>query len=245
MCIRDSVNADATASTRPVDIILCLDASRSMNRVSSSKTLPPGATTIHQPPVPESRWFEVVQTVSQFLQAMRDTNPNARVGLVTFGGGLERPRTPKELEVISDLDADYARFEQELAVVISNDVGEINTTLQSYVTDFPALGLGTSLYDGIIKSLDAFDNDQASRHIVMLSDGNQIGVTSRPSPSTAAQAAAAENVTIHAISFGGNFGEMQTVANEANGSYFTALSEEQLRDAFTALLGRFKVQLVD
>jgi len=41
--------ADAKTSTRPVDIILCLDASRSMNRTPEiGKNFPPGGNSIHE-----------------------------------------------------------------------------------------------------------------------------------------------------------------------------------------------------
>ena len=90
---RDSVGivADAVVSTRPVDVMLCLDASRSMNRRPDG-TFPPMATSINEPPLPESRWFELVATVDLLLDAMEQINPNARVGLVTFGGGYEPVR---------------------------------------------------------------------------------------------------------------------------------------------------------
>lgn len=243
---RDTVdlNADATVSTRPVDVMLCLDASRSMNRRSSGGGFPPGGTSINEPPLPGSRWFELVDTVAVFLQAMKETNPNARVGLVTFGGGFEGIPGPN-FDPPSELDEEYARTEQGLTVVISNQINGINQTLQSYGSDYPALGLGTSLYDGIIDSLAAFDNDSASKHIIMLSDGQQAAVGSRPGPIVAAEAAANDDVTIHTISFGGNFGVMTNIANETAGSNFTAFSEDQLREAFGQLLGRFRVQLVD
>ena len=56
--------ADATSSTRPIDIILCLDASRSMNRLSggTQNQLPPGGTSIHEPPLPGSRWHSLTDT---------------------------------------------------------------------------------------------------------------------------------------------------------------------------------------
>ena len=38
---------------------------------------------------------------------------------------------------------------------------------------------------------------------------------------------------------------MENIANETGGENFTALSEEELRQAFADLLGRFRTQLVD
>ena len=239
-----NLNADATVSTRPIDVMLCLDASRSMNRTPSNTFgLPPGGTSINEPPLPGSRWFELVDTVALFLNAIRQTNPNARVGLVTFGGGFVGARTGG-LALESELDEELARLEKGLTVVISNKVGGINQKLESY-KDLPALGLGTSLFDGIMFSLDAFNRPQSSKHIIMLSDGSQSSVGPRPGPLVAANTAVAEDVTIHTISFGGEFGIMSSIADATGGSNFTALSQEQLEEAFGNLLGRFRVQLVD
>lgn len=235
--------ADATVSTRPIDIILCLDASRSMTRLSGGtpNELPPGGMTIHEPPLPGSRWHSLTDTVVLFLDALRDTNPNARVGLVTFGGGA----TPNaNQQPPSPLDDDLSRFEVPLTVVVDNDVANINAVMDSYV-DHPALGLGTSLYDGIETSIGAFQTDTNSvRHIVMLSDGSQAAVT-RPDPIVAASAASQANIVIHTISFDGDLETMQDIADETGGATFAAASDDELREAFAQLLGRFRVQLVD
>jgi len=78
----------------------------------------------------------------------------------------------------------------------------------------------------------------------MLSDGSQ-AAPGRPGPLVAAKAAAEEDITIHTISFGGDFGVMTNIANETGGANFTALSDDELREAFGSLLGRFRTQLVD
>ena len=137
-----------------------------------------------------------------------------------------------------------SRFEVPLTVVVDNDVANINAVMDSYV-DHPALGLGTSLYDGIETSVGAFQTDTNSvRHIVMLSDGSQAAV-SRPEPILAARAASQDNIVIHTISFDGDFETMQDIAAETGGATFAAASDDELREAFAQLLGRFRVQLVD
>ena len=239
-----NLNSDAIVSTRPIDVVLCLDASRSMNRTSSATfALPTGGTSINEPPLPGSRWFELVDTVSLFLNAIRQTNPNARIGLVTFGGGFVGIRSGGFL-VESELDEELARREQGLTVVISNNAGKINQKLESY-KNLPALGLGTSLFDGIMESLNLFNRPESSKHIIMLSDGSQSSVGARPGPLVAANTAVTDSVIIHTISFGGEFAVMNSIAETTGGSNFTALSQEQLVDAFSNLLGRFRVQLVD
>ena len=156
-----------------------------------------------------------------------------------------------------------------------------------------AKGLGTSIYDGISYSLEALDDPNATRHVILLSDGQPLptGGTSinepplprqpgRPNTRVAARNAStenvtihtisfsgnsltasrgsladpihespqemrAENVTIHTISFSGNFSALREVAEETGGENFTAYSQEELQQAFTELLGAFRVQLTD
>ena len=143
---RESVNisADATTSTRPIDIVLCLDASRSMNRTSqANNAFPPGGTTINEPPLPGSRWFELVDTVGLFLDAMQQVNPNARVGLVTFGGGANAQVLANAGGGIeSDLDDDFARFEQELTVVISPQIANITNQTRIVCNRQRRIGVG-------------------------------------------------------------------------------------------------------
>jgi len=235
--------ADATVSNRPVDVFLCLDGSRSMNRAPDN-SFPAGATTINEQPRPGSRWFELTATVRQFLASMREVNPNARVGLVTFGGGFGL-LPGKNIINPSELDDDWARIEQGLTVVISNEIEDLTGTMDSYATDFPALGLGTSLYDGIEFCREAFNaTDGAVQQVILLSDGNQVA-PGRPNPVIAAELAANQNITIHTIAFGGNVGVLSSISDATGGSNFTALTEEELDEAFRQLLGRFRVQLVD
>ena len=239
---KTTIYADAKASTRPIDIILSLDASRSMNWISGRNRFPTGGTTIHEPPLPGSRWFELTDTVELFLDAMQDVNPNARVGLVTFGGGAYYSRNP-----VSELDEDFARFEKGLTVVIADDIVEITEIMKSYSTDYPALGLGTSLYDGVETAVAAFlDDTDSAKHIVMLSDGDQAAVN-RPDSINAAPDAVDAGVTIHTIAFGLTRynRELADIAEATGGASFEAASEEELKEAFAQLLGRFRVQLAD
>ena len=230
--------ADAKVSTRPVDIMLCLDASRSMNRAADMEGFPPGQPNARRPPAEGSRWFALRDTVAIFISAMREINPNARIGLVTFGGGVEH-------NFPSGLDDDLSRFEIPLTVVASSNIADITATLDSYVTDFPALGQGTSLYDGLQTSIQNFENVGSSQHILMLSDGSQGGGVDRPDPLLAAADAASAGITVHTIAFGETLTVMEDIAADAGGATFAAFSEQELRDAFANLLGRFRVQLVD
>lgn len=177
-----------------------------------------------------------------FLEALREINPNARVGLVTFGGGYATGQGHDRLE--SPLDLEWARLDQDLTTVVAPQIDGIVETLNSYI-ELPALGLGTSHFDGVDISIDFLDNQNSTRHMIMLSDGQQSTRDERPDVRVAAADAASANITIHTISFGGDLATMEDISDLTGGSNFTALSEEELREAFAQLLARFRVELVD
>lgn len=243
---RDSLEvvSEATSNTRNVDIMLSLDVSRSMNQYSEYRgdvKYPPG-TDLNTPPHEDSRYFEMIATVKIFLDAMRDVNPNARVGLVTFGGGplaRNRRRNP----VVSPLDDDKARFEEPLSLVLSPQISRIPETLESYI-DYPALGLGTSIYEAVrLPSLN-FDDIDSSKHIVLLSDGDQALVDS-PAPINAVDFAMDRGILVHTIAFATDDRQLNEIADATGGAKYSAGNEEELREAFAQLLGRFRTQLVE
>lgn len=226
-----AVSSQAKTATTPVDIMLCLDASRSMHYRLQ------GGGNVNLPPGPNSRWQVVMDTVALFLDSMQEINKNARVGLVTFGGGVDAPAG----KVYSPLDDEEARFENALTAVISPEIDELNETLQSYVTDYPALGWGTRLAAGIDLCIPGFENENAQKHILVLGDG-----ASPVAPTLNAAADAADNdIRVHSISFTGSYGVLEDVALAGEGMFFVALTEEELKEAFRTFLGNLKSQLVD
>lgn len=230
-----AVSSEAKAATTPVDIMLCLDASRSMNLKPTGGGVP--GHNANNPPGPGSRWMVLMETVALFLDSIKEINQNSRVGLVTFGGGTPPPAG----RTLSPLDEDDARFEHELTPVTSRDIGELNETLQSYASDYPALGWGTRVGDGLELCIPQFDTRHAQKHILLLGDG-----TSAATPALRAAAeAVANDIRVHSISFGGSFGILEDVALAGEGMFFVALTEEELKEAFRAFLGNLKTQLVD
>lgn len=230
-----TISSEAKAATATVDIMLCLDASRSMNNKPDGSGVR-GHNT-NNPPGPGSRWMVLMDTVALFLDSMKDINRNARVGLVTFGGGTPAPAG----RVYSPLDDDDARFENALTPVISPEIDELNETLQSYVTDYPAIGWGTRVGAGLNLCIPNFENENAQKHILLLGDGAS---ASGPALRAAANAVA-NDIRVHSISFGGSYGILEDVALAGEGMFFVALTEEELKEAFRAFLGNLKTQLVD
>ena len=230
-----AVSSEAKAATIPVDIMLCLDASRSMNRKPDGSAVRGYGT--HGPPGPGSRWYVLTDTVALFLDAVKDINTSARVGLVTFGGGGTAPASRGH----SPLDDDEARFENALTSVLSPNIDELNQTLRSYITDYPALGWGTRIGAGINLCVPNFDRRNTQKHILLLGDG-----ASPVTPTlNAARNAAANDIRVHSISFGGSFGILEDAAIAGEGMFFVAETEEELKEAFRAFLGNLKASLVD
>ena len=226
------IACQAKSNVQTVDIILCLDASRSMNRSPLG-----GNGSIHVPPTFGSRWFIVIDTVKEFLSALQSVNPNARVGLVTFGGGNSHP-------LVSPLDSTFARKEVPLSK--SSQWPAIVQQLESY-NSYPRLGIGTSLYDGIDMSvdlhLDAIGDQDRQKIILFLSDGLQ--VAPRPSPSIAVERARSNGIVMHTVSFGSKKDKLEKLADITDGQNLDAFDEKELKEAFRKLLGKFTVRLAD
>ena len=235
------VSAEAV-STYPLEVVLCLDASRSMTRLPD-QTLPPGIPNIHHPPLPTSRWDVLTQTVDNFLLQLSQINPYARVGLVTFGGGFP----PHPHLGLSPLDDDPARTELGFQLAESSDVKQV---MDSYAA-LPRLGLGTYIYDGIQHSellMQNHGNGRAVRVIILLSDGRQAvsadGAGTRPAPFMAVQWSKANGVPIHTINFQTvENPPLDEVANESGGLSLDATDSEGLETAFDQLLNVLESRL--
>jgi len=235
------ITAESISSIEPIEVVLCLDASRSMNRLANGRRAPNGNNV---PPAEGSRWFALIDTVDLFLNEVRSRSPRTRVSLVTFGGGLRAGR------VSSPLDADHVRRELPFHLV---DSTEIVDKLKSY-TEFPALGFGTFIFDAIEESTDVLletGNPRAKRFIILLSDGRQFTgrnrrADPRPAPVVATSRAVAMGIPIHTINYQRVANEeLLEVARATGGDALDASDEDQLRNAFEVLLEKFRVRLAD
>ncbi len=242
-----SITAQSVSAFQPIDVVLAIDASRSMNGADQqnreSGEYPPGGTTNHEPPLPGSKWFAMTDAVEEFLNLVEESNPNARIGLVTFGGGL----TSKVPSPLDDL-----AVRSELPIQSIELRNQITDKLRSYQS-FPALGLGTFIFDAIHESLDMIEtgNPKGDRFIILLTDGQQFTGGEgrkifRPPPSVAAERARDKNIKIHTINFRlvAN-SELLDVADVSGGDSFDAADGDELRVAFRELIKKFKLRLAD
>ena len=236
-----AISAEAVSVFQAIEVVLAIDASRSMNRVISSNSFPPGASSIHEPPSPGSRWYELADAIDVFLTAVQEANPNARIALVTFGGGSTRH------QVASPLDATQSRLELSMRSI--RNANQFADVVDSY-KDFPALGLGTYISDAIDTSLDELISAspaRAKRFIILLSDGDQYTFDDpEPTPGEAANRAVDNDIRIHTINFQTNANPMlREAATVSGGESYEAGDSDLLRVAFRELVQQFKLRLAD
>ena len=236
-----AISAEATSVFQAVEVVLAIDASRSMNRKVSSNNFPEGASSIHERPRKGSRWFVLVDAMRDFLASVKAANPNSRIALVTFGGG----RTGHAVE--SPLDETEARLEIPMTSIQLSD--EFMTLVDSY-KDYPALGLGTYISDAIDTSLDellAYDHVRAKRFVILLSDGDQFTFDDiRATPGEAAQRALENSINIHTINFQRDANPQLLEASTVSGGLnFEAGDAAALNAAFQDLVRQFRLRLAD
>lgn len=219
----------SVAEANRVQLVLCLDASRSMNRavdVSAGK-FPPGGTSIHEPPLPGSRWFALQDAVDDFLQGFEDRS--SQLGLVTFGGGIDNPD-----RLDSPLDDEFARVELGLDKFSTN--GPLTQSTMFGYTQEPALGLGTSIYDGLDESVTMLQQSStpAKQYIILFTDGEQVA-PGRPSEIDAGDRAATEGISVFTIAFSTNSANLKTISDTTGGQTFSVNTADGLKKAFTAI----------
>ena len=242
MCIRDRLGTDqfdagvqSTVAFNPVDVVLCLDISRSMAWEIGSRTAPEGGG-FHKPPLPGSRWSALVDAVQSFLSQAEDQSPSLRVSLVTFGGGVFK-------NVESPWDATRTRTETNLEF-IGAARSKISERMD-FVTQHP-LGFSTPTKEAIAQSTGVFaaQSDQEVRKIViLLSDGAE----TTGSVTSATQLAVAEGIRIHTIYFAGtgDQGSMEEIASITGGLALNADNKLELDQAFNQILTLLSVSLVE
>ena len=231
---RVELNVLSVAEAGRVDLVLALDASRSMNRdANGNRRLPPGARSIHEPPSRGSRWFALEDAVESFLGIISERK--VQVGLTTFGGGLIH-------RIESPLDETWSRIEFELGSVGVNG-HQIEDKLHEYVS-YPALGFGTSIFDGVDQAIDVLKRSTtpAKRFIVLLTDGEQVA-DGRPSELESARRAAEEGVTIFVIAYAVDEENLREMAEITNGQIYSVSDSDELITAFGEIAATLQTRI--
>ena len=222
---------------KPIDVVLCLDISRSMAWTVNANRPPASVGTLHAPPVEGSRWLALVDSVNLFLREAEQQSPSLRISLITFGGGerkvVDSPWDEIRTSVQTPFDyigAARSDIESKMNFITDNVLGWRTPTKQAL--ELTQTNFAANSFDGV---------EQVT---ILLSDGR----ATTGSPSNAAAALAAEDVTIHTIYFAGDprgVGEMQAVADAGNGLALNADDEAELNDAFNQILALLSVTLVE
>ncbi|MDB2685632.1 VWA domain-containing protein [Mariniblastus sp.] len=235
----DNFNASpkSVVAYKPIDVVLCLDISRSMAWTVDANRPPASVGTLHAPPVEGSRWIALVDSVNLFLQKAEEQSPSLRISLITFGGG--------ERKVVDSPWDEIRTSVQTPFDYIGTARGDIESKM-NFITD-NVLGWRTPTKEALELTQTNFaanSFDGVEKVTILLSDGRATTGT----PRNAAAALAAEDATIHTIYFAGDprgVGEMQSIADAGNGLALNADDEAELNEAFNQILALLSVTLVE
>ena len=219
------------------EMVLVLDASRSMNRAvdQTQGQFPPGGLSINEPPLEGSRWFALDQEVGEFLESLSSTSEieKSQMALVTFGGGLIDH--PFAAIAESPLDPDWARLEVEFNPISTSK--NLTKNVMAEYSGYPALGVGTSIFDGIQTATNLLENSSApaNQYIILFSDGQQVVDGQRPSELVAAERAVELEIPIYTIAYATDPSALEQIAEDTGGQAFSASNQAELNEAFAAI----------
>jgi Ca-activated chloride channel family protein len=213
----------ATAVKLDRDICLVLDRSSSMklSLSSSAETMSTSDPRFSQPPqYPDSRWAAATAAVDVFVDTLATTPPNEQCALVTFSSN-------------------------GTWVNVSNTASSLDQQLTSTASAVKAAGhsFDTKIFNGMTTTSAGLNSaveelthptrarPYARKTIVFLTDGFR---TAGADPVPIANAAAAQDIVIHTITFGATFdqSEMIAVANATKGKHYHAPNAQTLSDVF-------------
>lgn len=216
--------ATAIASFINVDICLVLDRSTSMKfKVDSNETgMSLGDRRFCKAPNGNSRWAALDKAVRVFNDELRKNSAEEKLSIVTFGSDLDSiqpglcgrlPSATLDLQLTTNIDAADGTIN-----TLSNSVWNGNTEIAA------GINLGVSELAG------ARSRRFADRVMIVLTDG----FPTAGDAIAAASAAAAQRITVYAITFGpdGDQSYMKQVAAAGNGEHAHAATENELKAIF-------------
>jgi len=231
-------SARSKAAFTPIDVVLCVDISRSMAwRPNVNKA--PGNKTIHQPPLAGSRWLLTVDSINSFLDKAEVQVPSLRAGMITLGGGVRvKVDTPWD-------DGEGAQVEADLDLI-----GQVRSHIDSrldFISD-NTLGWRTPTLEALNLTHDLLEDQSGpavQRLVILLSDGAD--TTGDPLP--AAEKLADAGITIHTIYFAGGNPEdgnrLARLSDEAGGLALNPDNAVELDQAFDQILALLSVQMIE
>lgn len=214
----------STASFINVDICLVLDRSTSMKfNVNSNETgMGVNDRRFCRAPSSNSRWAALDKAVKVFNDVLRNNSSEEQISIVTFGSDLDsvqpglcgrQPAATLDMQFSTNIDAADGTMN-----TLSNSVWNGNTEI--------AAGMQIALTE--LASVRS--RQSADRVMIVLTDG----FPTAGDALAVANDAAAQRVTVYAITFGpdGDQSYMKQVAAAGHGEHAHAATEQELKDIF-------------
>ena len=214
----------STASFINVDICLVLDRSTSMKfNVNSNETgMGVNDRRFCRAPSSNSRWAALDKAVKVFNDVLRNNSSEEQISIVTFGSDLDsvqpglcgrQPAATLDMQFSTNIDAADGTMN-----TLSNSVWNGNTEI--------AAGMQIALTELASVRSRQF----ADRVMIVLTDG----FPTAGDALAVANDAAAQRVTVYAITFGpdGDQSYMKQVAAAGHGEHAHAATEQELKDIF-------------
>ena len=214
----------STASFINVDICLVLDRSTSMKfNVNSNETgMGVNDRRFCRAPGSSSRWAALDSAVKVFNDVLRSNTSEEQISIITFGSDLNsvqpglcgrQPAATLDMQLSTNIDAADGTMN-----TLSNSVWNGNTEIAA----------GIQIATAELASVRS--RRFADRVMIVLTDG----FPTAGDAIAAAAEAAAQQVTVYAITFGpeGDRSYMKQVAAAGNGEHAHAATEQELKDIF-------------
>lgn len=187
-----------------------------------------------RPPHPTgSRWAKLLDALHVFRDVVERRDLNAKIGLVSYAsdytfGNFSSDRVTQDQYLSFDTSRFVAAAEN---VSLAPIIGDTNITA--------GIENGRS-----VLTRTADQRLTANRTMILLSDGKW---TEGGNPTAQAQAALADRITIHTVSFGEGVDTalMQLIADTTGGRYYRATTGEELEQAFETIAEELPAVLIE
>ncbi len=235
----------STAANLVHEIILCLDRSHSMcfdlsgpdyAYPSGTPAYPEGYIT--PPNRHGSRWSELDGAIQRFVEIVSQLQIQPDIGVITWGSDLTlttawRPHHGRSFPAVT------------VDVPLGRNLNLVTPAITSRYSDI-MMG-GTNMAAGLDRSIQLLrantTHSLAQKTIILMSDGQW---NQGRNPLLSAHDAAAQNVTIHTISFiNGGDTTMREIANLTGGKFYQASDGAALTEVFEELAKMLPVVLID
>ena len=212
------------------DICLVVDRSGSMMRDEFGNSIPqPSCSPPHSP---LSKWAALDAAVVGFLAELDRTIQQEQCGLVSYSSaGSSCGFRFTTSDINTRLSFDYTQIRSDMAQIGSRPVAGFTNIF-------------AGIENGIQVLTDSNSRPFALRTMVVMTDGRH---NRGPEPVIAARNAAAQDITIHTVTFSdeADFRRMRDVAAATGGQHFHAPDAQALEDIFREIAATLPVMLTE